>query len=252
MRSSYANRSKSMSARMEQGEQYEREHVHDVYEQIASHFSSTRYRPWPIVERFLKSLPDGSVGLDVGCGNGKYLAVNSDIFMVASDRSSNLIAIAAQHEPHSAIVSDILELPHHRESFDFAISIAVVHHLSTVERRVEAVRSILEPLRQGGQALIYVWALEQESSRRGWSEKDEQDVMVPWVIRGSKKPLKGVRAARDADGATHENEDKVFHRYYHLYSKGELERDIGNAGGVVLESGYEKDNWWAIAVKHAA
>ena len=68
------------------GEQYEEEHVHQVYEQIASHFSSTRYKPWPIIERFLKDLPDGSVGLDVGCGNGKYLAVNPNIFIVGSDR----------------------------------------------------------------------------------------------------------------------------------------------------------------------
>ncbi|TKA66105.1 tRNA (carboxymethyluridine(34)-5-O)-methyltransferase [Friedmanniomyces simplex] len=68
------------------GEIYEEEHVHGVYEQIASHFSSTRYKPWPIIERFLRELPDGAIGLDVGCGNGKYLAVNPDIFIIASDR----------------------------------------------------------------------------------------------------------------------------------------------------------------------
>lgn len=43
-------------------------------------------QPWPIVERFLNELLDGSIGLDVGCGNGKYLAVNPKIFIVASDR----------------------------------------------------------------------------------------------------------------------------------------------------------------------
>jgi tRNA (uracil-5-)-methyltransferase TRM9 len=85
------------------GEQYEEANVHAVYEQIASHFSATRYKvqfvrdkstrsvltleqPWPIIERFLKGLPDGAVGLDVGCGNGKYLTVNHNIFIVGSDR----------------------------------------------------------------------------------------------------------------------------------------------------------------------
>jgi hypothetical protein len=43
-------------------------------------------KPWPIIERFLQSLEPGSVGLDVGCGNGKYLAVNRDVFIVGSDR----------------------------------------------------------------------------------------------------------------------------------------------------------------------
>ena len=87
-------------------EAYEDEHVHQVYEQIAHHFSSTRYKviagsnhcrcvsldlralsqPWPIVERFLKAIPDGSIGLDVGCGNGKYLAANPRVFIIGSDR----------------------------------------------------------------------------------------------------------------------------------------------------------------------
>lgn len=44
------------------------------------------YQPWPIVERFLQNLPPGAIGLDVGCGNGKYLAVNKNVFIIASDR----------------------------------------------------------------------------------------------------------------------------------------------------------------------
>lgn len=28
-------------------------HVHQVYEEIAQHFSHTRYKPWPVVEEFL-------------------------------------------------------------------------------------------------------------------------------------------------------------------------------------------------------
>ncbi|KAI9819809.1 MAG: tRNA methyltransferase, has a role in tRNA modification [Thelocarpon impressellum] len=116
-------------------ESYEDRHVHQVYQQIAPHFSSTRYKPWPIVERFLKELPAGSVGLDVGCGNGKYLAVDANVFIVASDR----VGVADQ--------------------------------------------------------------------------------------------------------------SRTFQRYYHLYRSGELEHDIGLAGGTILDAGYEKDNWWAIAAR---
>lgn len=156
-------------------------------------------------------------------------------------RSNNLAAIAIKHHPHSAVVADILALPHPAYGFDFAISIAVVHHLSTRERRIEAVAAVLDTLRSGGRALIYVWALEQESSRRGWSEGDDQDVMVPWVLREPRK-----RQRDDVDSPAGGG-DKVFHRFYHLYCKGELEADIASAGGIVLEAGYEKDNWWAIA-----
>jgi tRNA (uracil-5-)-methyltransferase TRM9 len=101
--------------------------------------------------------------------------------------------------------------------------------------------------------LVYVWALEQKDSRRGWDEGHEQDVMVPWVLKQKKekKPKKAQKGAQvDAAASPGEEEiagDKTFLRYYHLYKKGELEHDIEQAGGAVLEAGYEKDNWWAIA-----
>ena len=170
------------------------------------------------------------------------------------------------------MVGDNLSLPHPNGIFDFAISIAVVHHLSTPARRVEAVRCILDLLRPassssrtgtqqehkneevGGRALIYVWALEQKDSRRGWDEGHEQDVMVPWVLKQKKeKEAKRKKKKGDVGGEESVREeqklegDRTFLRYYHLYRKGELEEDIKEAGGVVLESGYEKDNWWAIA-----
>ena len=42
----------------------------------------------------------------------------------------------------------------------------------------------------------------------------------------------------------------TVHRFYHLYRAGELEQDVVAAGGSVVESGYEKDNWWAIAQRN--
>ncbi|KAF7625888.1 S-adenosyl-L-methionine-dependent methyltransferase [Aspergillus flavus] len=226
-----------------QEEAYEEKHVHEVYQQIASHFSSTRYKAWPVVKRFLTELTPGAIGLDVGCGNGKCLPVNQNVFIVASDRSENLARIAANHQPHSVIVADILNLPHPDSFFDFAISIAVIHHLSTPDRRIQAIREILRALKPatveapGGKVLLYVWALEQKTSRRGWDKGDQQDVMVPWVMASN--PPKNAPS----------DQPKVFHRYYHLYEANELERDITKAGGRVLESGYEKDNWWAIATR---
>ena len=158
-------------------------------------------------------------------------------------RSDHLIAIAAQHARSAALVADGLALPHPLGRFDFAISIAVVHHFSTCERRVEAIRATLETLRppnerpgaRSGQALFFVWALEQRQSRRGWGEGDAQDVMVPWVRK---------------DAPSVEGLSTTFQRYYHLYRQGELEADVQAAGGTALEFGYERDNWWAIAARH--
>ena len=89
---------------------------------------------------------------------------------------------------------------------------------------------------------MYVWALEQVSSRRGWDKGDAQDVMVPWVMKSRQTAQIKSQMGMDETYL----KEKTYQRYYHLYRKGELEEDVLHAGGVVLHSGYEKDNWWAI------
>lgn len=150
---------------------------------------------------------------------------------------------AAQHEPHTTVVADTISLPHPSSRFDFAISIAVIHHLSTTERRVAAIQAILQTLRppvnkedeNAGQALFFVWALEQKSSRRGWDKGDEQDQMVPWVLRNTK------------DTDVEVQPPQTYHRYYHLFKEGELEENIRAAGGEIVRCGYDRDNWWSVA-----
>ncbi|PNP39030.1 hypothetical protein TGAM01_v205328 [Trichoderma gamsii] len=209
-------------------EAYEATHVHSVYNAIAPHFSSTRHKPWPLISSFLTAQPPGTTGLDVGCGNGKYLPVNPTLHIFGSDRSENLVRLARSERSGEVVVADALSLPYRERSVDFVICVAVIHHLSTAERRRECIAALLRCVRAGGKVLIYAWALEQGTSRRGWDEGSEQDTLVPWVMRSKDKP------------------DATYQRYYHLYRKGELEEDVEAAGGVVLESGYEKDNWWVI------
>lgn len=284
-------------------ETYERTHVHSVYEAIAPHFSATRYKPWPVVADFLRALPPGAVGLDVGCGNGKYLGVNPDVFLVGSDRSAALVTLARDHgravesssagtpalppsssEPHpkprgtEVLVADGLSLPFRASAVDFAICIAVIHHMSTRERRREALRHLLDSVRKpsgapgdvGGTVLVFVWALEQGSSRRGWEQGGDQDLLVPWVMKSQpqKKKAKGKGGAVSANKSPEaqaevvsqqqeqpqeeqqqqqQQNEKTYQRYYHLYKEGELEDDVKAVGGQVLSHGYDRDNWWAVA-----
>lgn len=220
---------------------HEQQFVHDVYNEIASHFSQTRYKPWPIVEKFLTEQPSYSVGLDVGCGNGKYLSINKNLLIVGSDRSLGLIECAHAKNSHvSLCIADSRRLPHQNGRFDFAISIAVIHHFATEERRVDAIRHVLAKLRAGGRFLVYCWALEQEKSRRGYKDGDTQDVLVPWLLQK--------RAAGGA-GEKPKVEQETKYRYYHLYRDGELLANAKAAGGRVMDHGYEKDNWWVIIEK---
>lgn len=66
-------------------EPLEETHVRHVYERIAGHFSATRYKAWPVVDRFFQTLPPGSCGLDAGCGNGKNMGLRPDVRCIGLD-----------------------------------------------------------------------------------------------------------------------------------------------------------------------
>ncbi|CAL9683877.1 unnamed protein product [Knipowitschia caucasica] len=303
----------------------EEQYVHQVYDAIASHFSSTRHSPWPRVCDFLRALPPGSVLADVGCGNGKYLGVNPQVAAMGCDRSSGLTHICAERG-FQVFVSDALSVPLRTASCDACISIAVIHHFSTPKRRIEAVCELVRLLRPGGQALIYVWAFEQEynkqkskylkdskdsistehgsngesSAQRIKSVEDgdiesnmssppkvtqgrlsvhtnrtafnTQDLLVPWHLKDGKREhvkeeTQGCQKNSTASIKTGNEppspglQDKsqsstaavsapVFHRYYHVFQKGELEQLCGQVAGVkVLSSYHDQGNWCVILQK---
>lgn len=123
-----------------------------MYEKIAPHFSKTRYKPWPLVKEFLESLPEGSINCDVGCGNGKYLGVNTkNILNFGTDRSFNLTSIARERNLGSqTFVCNSLNLGLRDNVFDSVISIAVVHHFPTKELRIQAINELKRIAKVGG------------------------------------------------------------------------------------------------------
>lgn len=140
----------------------EKKFVHHVYDAIAPHFSSTRFAKWPKVAAFLNNLSSGSVVLDAGCGNGKYLGFNPECFFIGCDISPPLIGICAGRD-HEVLVADAVNLPYRDGFGDAAISIAVLHHLSTESRRKKAIEELIRVVKKGGLVLITVWAVEQEN-----------------------------------------------------------------------------------------
>ncbi|CAH1767480.1 2959_t:CDS:2, partial [Entrophospora sp. SA101] len=174
--------------------------------------------PRPVAVNFLKELEMGSMGTDIGCGNGKYIDVNKNTFMVGTDRSSKLIEIC-KSRGFECLIDDALNLP----------------------------------FRNGCFILIYVWALEQQSTpkknpncaeassdggepRRIFNQ-NYQDVFVPWVIPKDKN-------------YEDRKQNVVFKRCCHLFKKGELDKPVINTNlAKILKSGYDKDNWYVIAEK---
>ncbi|XP_069017412.1 probable tRNA methyltransferase 9B [Embiotoca jacksoni] len=158
----------------EAASQLERDHVHSVYDKIAPYFNDSRYKAWPKVRQFLLDLQPGSIVADIGCGNGKYLHINKDVFKMGCDVCRPLVDFAWS-QGHEVQMCDGLHLPYRDSCFDAVLSIAVIHHLSTKERRIRAIKEMARTLRVGGRIMIYVWAMEQK--RRKF---EKQDIFVPW------------------------------------------------------------------------
>ena len=143
----------------------ERDHVQRVYDAVAVEWHGTRYKAWPRVVEFINSLPPRALIADLGCGNGKLAPVCKEAGHVAigCDFSRSLISIAAQQMGLEAQVADVMQLPYRSGTFDAAVSIAVLHHVSTPERRRLLIKETLRVLRQGGQALFYAWVRDSSS-----------------------------------------------------------------------------------------
>lgn len=221
----------------------EKKYVHDFYDTIATHFSKTRYMPWPRVAEFVKSLPPGSLVADIGCGNGKYMAcVDEKSCAIGGDYSAKLVDIC-KDRGFQVMVFDAVIVPLRSEAFDAALSIAVLHHLSTVEHRLNAIRELVRVLRVGGRGLIYVWALEQQEDSKRKFDQHKQDIMVPWNLQ---KKYMGDEAA--AEGKT----EVVVQRYCHVYHEQELDDLVRQLENVVIEESYYDHSNWCVRLRKIA
>ncbi|EFX68353.1 hypothetical protein DAPPUDRAFT_260253 [Daphnia pulex] len=149
---------------------------------------------------------------------------------------------------HQVVNADCRVSPFRDGIADAVISIAVIHHLATEERRLLALQDIsrkfaISPglLSKGGRALVYVWAKEQkigtkkstyllqkknEVSRtetypstilpvhENRTEFKHADVLVPWKLKSK------TSGCKELDPGINPS---AFLRFYHVFKEGELE-----------------------------
>lgn len=196
---------KIVSINIQATPEIEKKYVHCVYDAIAPHFSSTRFAKWPKVAGFLSSLPSGSVVLDAGCGNGKYLEFNPNCYFIGCDISYPLVKICVDRGSE-VLVADAVSLPYRTDFGDAAISIAVLHHLSTEYRRKKAIGELVRVVKKGGLVLITVWAVEQEDTSliAKWTPLT-QKYAEEWIGPGSPRVRSPTSVTLESIPETEEN-----------------------------------------------
>lgn len=245
-------------------------YVRNTYNQIASHFSDTRYNKWPKIHEFVANLAEGSILLDIGCGNGKYLDSNKNIINIGCDSSSNLLSICRERD-YNVFACDMIKIPIRPKTVDVIICIAALHHLSSYDRRKQCLNEMVNTLTKDGLALIYVWSFEQDlgkpnaylkkSYQSGSSQTIEneqlensklpihknrtpfiqQDILVPFSVGKQKH-------GTSKSGLTQESSEDAkidtYLRYYHVFKRGELDSMIAEIPAVaIIDSYYDNGNW---------
>jgi ubiquinone/menaquinone biosynthesis C-methylase UbiE len=217
----------------------EKLYVHDTYESIAQQFDASRFALWDEVVHFLDSFDAKSIILDVGCGNGKYITHRlHDCTVVACDSSASLLHIAKTNTSNRStksynaefVCASGLKLPYKNNAYDIVISIAVLHHIASHERRAQFVYELIRCVRVGGQVCITVWADEQQKKNK-WQRihDDDTDYYVPFDKRNG----------------------EVIMRYYHFFTKKEFVELISlfHKHIHIKRMVYDHDNWTCVLIK---
>jgi ubiquinone/menaquinone biosynthesis C-methylase UbiE len=221
------------------------------YDNIAKEFSDSRAFLWEELIPLTRYIESGDKVLDLGCGNGRLFGLlrEKNINYTGVDSSEGLIKIAKEKYPEEAFrfsVAEALSLSSSDSSFNKIYCIAVLHHIPSDNFRLKFLEEAKRVLKNKGLLILTVWNL--------WSKKetfwfllkytilrffgklklDSRDILYPW--KGSQ-------------------ERKKAERYFHCFSKKELENLIKKAGFHVREAGFlargnsKKANLYIVAEK---
>ena len=204
----------------------EHTYVNQTYDKIASEFSHTRGYLWQGVLSFLNSIPSKSTILEIGSGNGKNLVHRLDCYPIAFDICGEFTTIT-QKKGIDSVLGSCIKIPMRSNSVDYILNVAVLHHLSTDQRRKSALEELIRILKPGGKMIIQVWSKKQpKKSRRIFTKSDE---IVPWY-----NPAKTTKELR----------------YYHIFDDNELKEMLEIYEDIKIDQYYwEFGNWISVCTK---
>ena len=198
--------------------------VANVYDKIAYSFDKTRYKVWLSVSKFLDSINPkiNHTILEIGCGNGKNMIYNEKLNIIGCDISEPFINIC-QEKGLNVFKSDQRKIEKPDNSFDYILSIAVLHHLEKTDDRQIAIDEIVRLLKKGGKAIVQVWSNFKYSEQIN----ENNDFLVNW-----------------------KNDDNILYsRYYHKFEKDEFSKLFIKDKINILEFYEEKNNFICIIEK---
>jgi len=218
----------------------------DTWNAIAKSFDSTRRKPWIECIDFINNLSKESLVADIGCGNGRHLIpcakqckkvfgvdVSEELLKIVQKKitENNLSNVELMH-------SEAVNIPIKDNLVDAVLYIATMHNIPQRYRRLKSLMEINRILKKDGEAIISVWSR--------WQDKFRQHFIKKCLTNVNRKEFGDIDIYWRQHGLD-------ISRFYHLYSKRELQNDIKQAGldlikieGVKYFSKNYFDNYFAI------
>jgi ubiquinone/menaquinone biosynthesis C-methylase UbiE len=186
----------------------------EIWEILADSWTNLHTKPEEEVIKFSKRINKGPI-LEVGCGNCRNSLpfLERKIYCVGLDFSKGMIREAKKllkknKLKESLVIGNLVDLPFKKGAFLSIICIRTLHHLETRENRLKALKEIK---RVGIKFLM-----------SGWKR---------WQLRFFWNLIKSFFSGHFADIYVDWNyHGKIYKRFYHLYSKKELENDLKEIG----------------------
>ncbi|MEK6813015.1 MAG: class I SAM-dependent methyltransferase [Nanoarchaeota archaeon] len=152
-----------------------------VWDEIAPHWDKVRRGTskslQPLLEKQQKIWPAGKI-IDIGCGNGRHLTgfAHAGFECYGMDASTEMIKFARKfcRKQEMKVIfkqGKMDKLPWPKETFDYALSLAVLHHAQSAEERKHAIEEMYRVLKSKGQGIISVWNKWQKGFM--WSKKEQ-------------------------------------------------------------------------------
>lgn len=204
------------------------------YDMMSKKFSETRKFFWRGLEFIGDYAKDGDKILDFGCGNGRLLELfsNKNIDYFGVDISQKLIdsaknKYAGNNITFSKINPSQSSLAFTDNFFNSVYSIAVFHHFPK-EHAEKMAQELFRIIKPDGYVIITIWYLWPAMA--GKQKSYIKNILKNWIGK-----LTGERELgwNDCYISFKNNEEKIFQRYHHAYTKKELKKIFSNAGFII-------------------
>jgi len=219
----------------------------ELYNAIAADFSTSRYKLWPEFEYFKGHLKKGQAVLDIGCGNGRLLAMLKEFEpnYLGIDNSEKLIIEAQKKWPESHFeVMDILDLSKLKKQYDIVILVATLHHIPSAKFRLQALENVYSVLKPGGKLLMTNWNLLQKRYIKYIIKYNLLKIAEP-----NKEVIEGVKAINLDLQDVFIPWQKRYLRYIHAFNELTTARLVKKAGFEIIKNVANTRNIITIAKK---